>query len=291
MDFLGDNMYNYIAKFKGRFKRYLQLVKSIERLLYMYEYMQRGQKAALVGLDSERIIITLINTDNQFKNLIKRCLKNLGFNIKGNIKASKNEVKIDIYIEGKGIKIGASIKTTSLTSFHHLDRRWLKKWKETINISDDIYKILKDAIFRKSQNRSERFILSSDEEKLKNFFLEHSNEIINEIFTHSENDLKLFIINDQIKYKLYLYKMEDVVDFLIHNIKNKISFSSKGIIQLGDFITMQRKGGDGTHISIPKTDLNHPGNQLQFKFSPIKFLEYLEKTKAIKFCIIQFKIE
>ena len=33
----------------------------------MYEYMQRGQKAALIGLDSERIIIELINQRNNVK--------------------------------------------------------------------------------------------------------------------------------------------------------------------------------------------------------------------------------
>ncbi len=75
---------------------------------------------------------------------------------------------------------------------------------------------------------------------------------------------------------------------IIKNAINNVYFTEKGIIRLGDFVTIQRKGGDGKHITIPKTDWSHPGNQLQFKFSPLKFTEYIELTKAIKFCVINY---
>ena len=83
--------------------------------------------------------------------------------------------------------------------------------------------------------------------------------------------------------------MDDILEFLNENISNNIGFSSKGIIQLGNFLTVQRKGGDGKHIKIPKTDWQHPGNQLQFKFSPLKFAHYIEMNKSIKFCKIDYK--
>ena len=82
--------------------------------------------------------------------------------------------------------------------------------------------------------------------------------------------------------------MDDVIVFLFNNAKDNIGFTNKGIIKIGDFITVQRKGGDGKHIKLPKTDWRHPGNQLQFKFSPLVFAEYIEKTKAIKFCTIDY---
>ena len=82
--------------------------------------------------------------------------------------------------------------------------------------------------------------------------------------------------------------MSEVICFLLKNAKNRICFSKKGIIKIGDFITVQRKGGNGSQIKISKTDWNHPGNQLQFKFSPLRFVEYIEETGEVKFSIIDY---
>ncbi|MHA1604374.1 MAG: hypothetical protein ACTSWF_06970, partial [Candidatus Freyarchaeota archaeon] len=100
--------------------------------------------------------------------------------------------------------------------------------------------------------------------------------------------LKLLMINDKRTGKIYVFGMDDVIDFLFENASYNVTFTKKGIIRLGDFITVQRKGGDGKHISLPKTDWKHPGNQLQFKFSPLKFSEHAEKTNCIRFCIIEY---
>ena len=116
--------------------------------------------------------------------------------------------------------------------------------------------------------------------------MENITDIVNEIFIRGEKELKVLMINDKMKLRIYLYKMKDVINFLVQNIQNNISFSPKGIVRLGNFITVQRKGGNGFRINIPKTDWNHPGNQLQFKFSPLKFIEYVENSKAIKMYII-----
>lgn len=253
----------------------------------MYNNMRKGQKEARIGLDSEKDIIKEINTNKQFRDLIKQCLENLGFNLRGDIKAHKDDVKIDIFIENN-IEIGVSIKTSSKTSFHSLDRRCLEKWKESLNMSDNIFKILKEAILRVAQDRRSRFILERDEKEIRDFFIKHIINIINEIFTRGEKELKLLMLNDKRRYKLYLYKMEDVINYLVRDIQGSVGFSPKGIVRLGDFITVQRKGGNGYRITIPKTNWDHPGNQLQFKFSPLKFVEDIENNKAIKMCIIQF---
>jgi hypothetical protein len=111
--------------------------------------------------------------------------------------------------------------------------------------------------------------------------------VIEDIFRRGEEKLKLFIINDKRKRRIYIFRMDDVIRFLNEDAAD-ISFTKKGIIRLGKFITIQRKGGDGKHITIPKTDWNHPGNQLQFKFSPLRFAEYIELEGTIEFCIIDY---
>ena len=251
----------------------------------MYENMEKGRKEARIGLDSEKDIVRLINANKQFRNLIKGCLTELGFSIQGEIKAQRDSVKTDIFIEDDS-KIGVSIKSSTKTSFHNLDRRWLEKWQEGLGMPDSIFQIIKDAILRIARNPKDYFILHKDRQEVKDFFERHTAKVINDIFTHDEKDLKLLMINDRRKYNLYLFRMEEVVDFLIENTRGNISFSSKGIMRLGNFITMQRKSGDSFKITIPKTSWDHPGNQLQFKFSPLKFAEYIEENKNIKVCTV-----
>jgi len=80
--------------------------------------------------------------------------------------------------------------------------------------------------------------------------------------------------------------MDDVINFLLNNARDNMNFSPKGIMYLGNFLSMQRKSGNSSHITMPKTNWEHPGNQLQFKFSPLKFAEYIEANKNIKVCIV-----
>jgi coenzyme F420-reducing hydrogenase beta subunit len=112
--------------------------------------------------------------------------------------------------------------------------------------------------------------------------------MISEVFKRNEEKLKLLIIIDKIQRKIYLFCMDDVIKFVIEDAENNVGFTKKGIIKLGRFVTIQRKGGDSVTIKIPKTDWKHPGNQLQFKFSPLKFAQSVESEQAIKFCVINY---
>jgi hypothetical protein len=250
--------------------------------------LEKGRKEAIVGLESEEEIMFLINKNAKFRENIKRGLFTLGFKIKGKISAYKDDVKTDIFIKIDDTVFGVSIKSSTGTSFHQLDRRRLEDWKSLLDMPDDIFDTLKKAILRIAHNAKACFILPEDRHRISEFFLLNIERIINEIFVKNEQSLKLLMINDKVKRKLYLFKIEDVIRFLMKNAFN-ISFSKKGIIKLGDFITIQRKSGDGRHIKIPKTEWSHPGNELQFKFSPIKFAEYVKDTKIIPFYYLEME--
>lgn len=254
-----------------------------------YEHLEKGEKEARIGLDSEQDIINRINFDEEFHNKIKECLTKLGFNVKGRLRARKDDIKTDIFIQiNEQEKIGVSIKSSTKTSFHQLDRRRLEGWKNLLNMPDDVFGTIKEAILRIARNSRAKFILEKDRDKIKEFFASHLSEVINEIFRRGEERLKLLIINDERKRRIYIFSMDDIIKFLIENTTDNICFTEKGIIKLGEFVTIQRKGGDGKHITIPKIDWNHPGNQLQFKFSPLKFAEHVELTKVIKFCPMDY---
>lgn len=256
-----------------------------------YEDMDIGQKAARIGLDSEQDIINAINSNERFRNILRKCLENLGLDSSGDLSSNKGatQTKKDITIRIGQNNIGISIKSSKKTSFHQTDRRRLEKWREFLKMPDEIYDIIKEAALRISNNPKAKFIESKNQTLIKNFFLNHYEIIIAEIFTRNEEDLLLFLINNKMDKIIYIYRMNDVLEFLYENISDNISFSNKGIIKLGDFLSVQRKGGNGKHITIPKTDWQHPGNQLQFKFSPLKFSDYIEKKKPIPFCKIDYK--
>jgi len=254
-----------------------------------YERLEKGEKEARIGLDSEQDIINRINFDEKFHNIIKDCLIKLGFNVQGRLRARKDDIKTDIFIRiNEQEEIGVSIKSSTKTSFHQLDRRRLEEWRGLLNMPDDIFETIKEAILRIARNSRAKFILEKDRDKIKEFFANYLSEVINEIFRRGEERLKLLIINDKRKRRIHIFRMDDVIEFLIENATNNVCFTEKGIIRLGEFVTIQRKGGDGRHITIPKTDWRHPGNQLQFKFSPLKFAEYVESTKVIDFCVIDY---
>jgi hypothetical protein len=253
--------------------------------------LKKGEKAARIGLEAEQDIIDWINSDELFSNAIKNCLCKLGFDTQKEYKliARTDNTKADIFIRiNEKEEIGVSIKSSERTSFHQLDRRNLENWKNLLNMPDDIFKIIKDAILRVARNSKDTFILKKDRRKIKEFIAENLHKMISEVFKRNEEKLKLLIIIDKIQRKIYLFCMDDVIKFVIEDAENNVGFTKKGIIKLGRFVTIQRKGGDSVTIKIPKTDWKHPGNQLQFKFSPLKFAQSVESEQAIKFCVINY---
>jgi len=237
-------------------------------------------------LSSEKEIISMINTNSIFRDRLKECLDILGFTLKEEIKAYKDNVKTDILIRIDD-EIGISVKSSTGTSFHNLDRRRLEEWRSILNMPDEIFETIKRSILRVARNPRDKFIMEADRAKIKEFLTMHVKTIIDEIFVKGERNLKILMINNKQTRKIYVFNMDDVLNFLYNNARN-IGFSDKGIIKLGDFITIQRKGGDGKHVTIPKTDWNHPGNQLQFKFSPLKFAEYVVERRVIRFCVLEY---
>lgn len=261
-----------------------------------YEHLKKGEKEARIGLDSEQDIINRIKSDEKFHNTIRECLIKLGFNPRERLEArarkgkSEDSIKADIFIRiSEQEEIGVSIKSSTETSFHQLDRRRLEDWKTLLNMPDEIFEIIKEAILRVAKDsRRAKFILEKDRDRIKEFFANHLSEVINEIFRRGEEKLKLLIINDKRKRRIYIFRMDDVIEFLIKNASDNICFTKKGIISLGNFVKIQRKGGNGKRITTPKTDWDHPGNELQFKFLPLEFAQYVESTKVIDFCVIDY---
>ncbi len=108
-------------------------------MLY-YNRLEKGEKEARIGLDGEQDIINRINFDEKFHNTKRECLIKLGFNPRRRLRARKDGIKTDIFIRiNEQEEIGVSIKSSTKTSFHKLDRRCLEEWKTFLNMQNEIF--------------------------------------------------------------------------------------------------------------------------------------------------------
>lgn len=255
-----------------------------------YDLFEKGKKEARIGLDSEKEIVKLINSDDKFRELIFLCINKFGFKLNKDFKAIIDKsTKSDILLTQDDLELGISVKSSSKTSFHQLDRRTLDIWRKSIKIPENIYHTLKTSILRVTENpKKNKFIIDEDQELIRKFFLSNLKFFMIEIFTRNETNLKFFLVNNKMNRKIYIFSMKDVLKFLINDAEKNFSFSNKGIIKLGSFISVQRKGGNGKRIKIPKTDWEHPGNNLQFKFKPLDFANFMEESNTIERCIINY---
>jgi len=64
-----------------------------------YERLGKGEKEARIGLDSEEDIVNRINIDERFNDRMRNCLVMLGFGVQGRLRAFRNDVKSDVFIQ------------------------------------------------------------------------------------------------------------------------------------------------------------------------------------------------
>ena len=99
----------------------------------------------------------------------------------------------------------------------------------------------------------------------RNFFIDPENqkyiklesclvELLRSIFLKNEN-VQIFAIYDRNKQEFFFYHMQQLLDIFK---KSCITFSKNGIIKIGNYLTLQRKGGDGNYTKLPKNHINHP---------------------------------
>lgn len=253
-----------------------------------------GRKEAEQGSKAEVKLIKYFNDASNKMKLVE-CSKKLGINLPSSFYVLKpqNRVKCDIAIKAQGLassgqQVCISLKTVTNASFHQLDRRWLDEWRSKLEMPNEVYEILWEAILRKARaesgNRKAVFIPPEHRKVVGEFIKSKLDVIIREVFVKDEADVKILAIWDRTTRgggELCLFNMDDVISFLS---RQEVSFSEEGIVRIGKYVTMQRKGGDGSHVKVPKDDPKHPGNQLQFKFKPLEFMNDM-KGKIRSCCI------
>jgi hypothetical protein len=244
--------------------------------------MSRNNKNAYVGMNTEQLIK---NSICDHPDVIKK-LKDK-FNIKGSFEnASSSGIyrdnKADIRINFTcGHYLDANIKSFKKEGFNQIHRASVSNFCKEFNLDMENEKELENIIVAKSKNPRGNPLFP--EEKLKkwnSFFVKNVRKLLKWGFSKMPSrEILVLYNNDNSVAKIYA--MQDVLNKLPTNI-----IFTKGGFNIGDSISFQRKGGNGSlNSKYHKTDIKHPGNDVQLKVKPSKLINTLESVKLAEYVI------
>ena len=238
-----------------------------------------GSEIAKSGFNNEYDIVEMFNNWKENPDA-KRMLKQMGYELSelsdDDVLASKirGTVKPDIKISIKGEdKFISAKKYVPHADYNHVARSSVYSYHEVFKFSQFTLECLqvftgeclpsenpnilaKDLNSIKSHKRANlREIKGDYVESVLGFFENNLKNILDYVFCGDGIRPDYMIITEAAsRSKYYLIPMSEVVDFYLGD--GSVSISPRGSLSIGNFITVQRKGGKGS-----------PTN-LQFKFKP-----------------------
>jgi len=190
--------------------------------------------------------------------------------------------KSDVFIRTTGGRnFKASIKSFKGTGFNQVTRMKIEAFVARFSFSANFKQVLETSTIRKARNSKTNWISSEDTD----FILRELNYTkafdILKYSLQGENTPKLFVLLKSDSQIIWVYKMEELLEFLRKSINVKIT--SKGVISLHSCFTIQRKGGNGKREKRNKDDLAHGGNNIQVKMKCESLSEMLDPITVIKY--------
>ncbi|MBC2606664.1 hypothetical protein [Pelagicoccus albus] len=234
--------------------------------------MSADRLNAKFGTDTEKQLCTLFRKNKDLPEKLLRKLNLSGGDFLEVYPTGTSNKKSDLlamYAGGAGI--GINVKSARSIGFNQVTRTWLDSFASKIGLSEFAIKAIQNGIDNHRLKRSKILIEEQYRDLLATELSKKSGKIIEEIFMGIGNDVaKCLVLINKANNTIHFYDIREAVYSIS---KQPIEFSKNGVIQFGDFITLQRKGGDGNVKRPPKSDPKHPGNQIQFKMKIIKYME------------------
>lgn len=226
-----------------------------------------------------------MDVERLFKNSIRRQPDVLfalreHFDIEGEFGASfstgTDAGKSDVILRfSDGRTLSANIKAFK-AGFNQVTRSKIESFCRELELSE-LIDMFKTAVVRVA-GKAGRFILPEDEPRVLRAIAPIARRILQFSLVRQESS-ELLVLYNRATNTMSLYDMKELLD----NLDCSVSFSSRGIIRIGEYFTIQRKGGNGVHSKdIPKVSLDHPGNNLQVKMNIRKFVLEVEPIASYK---------
>lgn len=226
-----------------------------------------------------------MDVERLFKNSIRRQAEVLSalrehFGIEGEFGTSfstgKDAGKSDVILRfSDGRTLSANIKAFK-AGFNQVTRSRIESFCRELEL-DELVDMFNAAAVRVA-GKAGRFILAEDEPRVLSVIGPLARRILWFSLVRKEG-VDLLVLYNRATNIMLLYDMRELLD----NLDCSVSFSSRGIIRIGQYFTIQRKGGNGVHSKdIPKVSLDHPGNNLQVKMNIRKFVLEVEPITSYR---------
>ena len=231
-----------------------------------------NQDNALLGNKAERAFSNHVKKSYDLQDAISQYFEIEGEFLESH-PAGPNLHKSDVLLLFKDAKpVGANIKVGK-SNFNQVTRGTLQNISSKVGFSESTERALQVGIDNYRLGREKILVEERFRESVAKDIESIQYQMFEAIFRGRGNDIaKLLVLHDRNKTAWHLYDLEKV---LLDASKLPITFSKNGIIHFGNLLSLQRKGGDGDKKHVPKSDIRHPGNDLQFK---IKIFDYIAKN-------------
>jgi hypothetical protein len=206
------------------------------------------------------------------------------FNIKGDLEntagggiyGDKADVRINFTC---GHYIDASVKSYKI-GFNQLRRTSVSKFCEDFSLDSQKKEELENIVVAKSKNTKNPLFSEEQQVKWGEFFRKNAKRFLQWGFSENQSR-EILILYDRNTSIVRIYPMKDV----LQKLTTEIIFT-KGGFNIGDCISFQRKGGNGSlSKNIPKTTIQHPGNNVQLKIKMTKLLPIIKPVKLAEYTI------
>lgn len=229
----------------------------------------KNQNAA-IGKEIERLFKTSISKHPEIIQKIQKLFKIPG-EFEAAISTGCHNEKVDVKIEFScGRNIDANIKGYKKSvAFNQLTRCTLFNFCKKFNLNCLDY--LKKLFLHKAKYRNERLVPLSDESRIRSIISPIAKDIVKWSLSYKKSR-EILVLCERTEKSISIYSMEEI----LKNLNYDVSFTRGGNILIGNCITLQRKGGNGSHVIKDKKDPSHPGNDLQVKLKILEFSKRME---------------
>lgn len=226
----------------------------------------------------------IVNDPQNIRDIVEAFSENVPKNLKIKLveREGQHGEKSDVFIRATGgHNFGANIKSFKGKGFNQATRMKIRDFVDRFDLSNEFRQVLEISMIRKARNTKRNWISPDDSDFIVHE-LNHNKAF--DILKYSllgEDSPELFILIKSDSQIIWIYKMEELLDYLRKSINVKIT--PRGVISLHSCFSIQRKGSNGRHVKRAKDDLDHPGNNIQIKLKPQALSELLDPITIIEY--------
>lgn len=176
--------------------------------------------------------------------------------------------KCDVKIDFDGRNIDASVKSYKGSGSNQIDRWSVDNFAKDFGLPDVIREELRELILAKIRSDSKLPLFPQGKQEM---FKEVFDPLLADIIKKSFSDVpgrEILVLFNRDEGIMRIWRMTDVVK----RIPKTMVYTAHGNIVIGECVGLQRKGGNGKKVKVPKTSPKHPGNGVQAKLYIQKFI-------------------